>query len=373
MKIIKHILLIVLIFLYIYYPPICKFNLLYLIGFLAWIYILVVKAKDFYKFISKKFMFIMYVSLVVACFYISVVCILNNNSILSSSIVSLLFWMFINIPVCYVITNIMIRKNFSTENMLEILCQVASIQGVFSIISFFNSSFHQWYLNKMINYGFQEERFTLLARYRIYGMAMHLTNFAPLVSAILVVMAVFCVGKKKKYVIYILLMLFSIIVNSRSPLVFVIVGVIALLFYYVADTEKFLQYILYMASALALGYLLVDFVKNTNEEFANWINTGIREILDFLLHRDYSTGYFSYLLDPKNYRLPSGIWKMLFGQGTYSVGIVATDVGYINYIWMGGVFYLIFVFGFMFFLTKYLKRSKDEILRFTYFLIVLES
>ncbi|HCQ8931602.1 TPA: hypothetical protein OMI06_002658, partial [Enterococcus faecium] len=72
-------------------------------------------------------------------------------------------------------------------------------------------------------------------------------------------------------------------------------------------------------------------------------------------------GIGDYFVNKNNYKVPTELVQFFFGTGNYANGDnvlnFRTDVGYINDIWLGGVFYLLAIV--LFFITKTFKMKKN--------------
>ncbi len=363
-RLIKNVSLIVFVFMFIYNPPFLPFSVLYLLMAISWVWIFF-HIRAVFAFWSKRENFKLLFFIFFMLLYILVIGLINSSIRETSSLI-IIEWVVILFPICHMVTEKLKDSSMSFDTFIEMLFKVANIQGGFSLFALLNKDFQQWFLAKGVELGWELERFTVLSNYRMCGFAMHLTNFAPMVSAVLVVLALFYARDKVTYILYIPLMLLTVLLNSRSSLALVVIGCICLTLLEGRNVNKLFKNFFFLFLIALIGMTAVYLVMQSlqNNWMRTWIIEGIEQIKNFLLRGDTSSGYFGYLTNPEKYVLPNGDIQKIFGVGRNIINGspegVSSDIGYINYIWMGGVIYLIFTFILIWLLIKPLTCSGDN-------------
>lgn len=352
----KYLILSTIIFLYVFYPPFCSISTHYFLAAFAYIYI-ILNIKKFYRFLSMKYVLKLVVLMLGSNLYIWFVASLNNESVIDS-LYNSLYWIGFYLPICFMIVMFTQKNDLGKEDFFKILCLVGNIQGVFAIISLVSSPFHSWVLNNYIKYGFDADRYTSLANYRLYGLAFHLTNYAPMICAMLIIVCLIYSHHNIKYLLYIPLMFVFVLLNSRTSLMFTIIGC---LFAVIVTNYNANHVIRNIALTLAIGllgiFVITTVLNNSGDWYAGWIRAGFDSIFAFL-HGDSSQGYFSYVSSSEVWQLPESFVHMMFGYGQSTLYLncgFSSDIGFINYIWQGGLIYLVLVIITVFHLLQPLK------------------
>ena len=109
-----------------------------------------------------------------------------------------------------------------------------------------------------------------------------------------------------------------------------------------------------------------------NNVFEKWIKVGFMSIVDFLNGK--RSGYFSYFDEGDRFVIPKGV-SLLFGVGkdTFTDGGIAnvhTDVGFANYLWLGGLVYLFFVLFIFLLIAIDFIRSQNRLINYIGYLCV---
>jgi len=360
-NILTYMAMIIYVFCYIYFPPVLSQNLLYIVGLFAWIF-LIKRYGMLKKIIGSKYFRTIIFSLVFLCIYCFTISFYHSNSI-KIAVYTPLFWLFLIIPTVIFTSIWMIERGYGFRNVINILLVVANIQGMLAVFSYINMSFHNWVLEKFIINGANIELFTKISNYRLNGLAYHLTNYAPLVSAFMIVV-VFELSKTNwKYITTIPLMAASIILNSRTAAVICLLGII-LAFLLKKNYRKISYGSIIIISISCISLIIVyRYLDNAETWNSKWFLDSFRSIYSFLFDNS-RTGYFEILNDENLLRLPTGI-NLLIGVGSYVYSNVKygfhTDVGYVNYIWMGGLIYFFLIFFLIFYILKPLSRESKKL------------
>jgi hypothetical protein len=246
-------------------------------------------------------------------------------------------------------------------------------------MAFISKDIQKFFIDAMINYGYVGSDF--LASFRLYGFASNLTFTMPIFQMIISVLLIyFAIKGKLLYLLPVPIIFFSGIINARISLVIFVVGILTLFVVLLLRKKRF-----FLISSLAFFSLsVIVFILSNKSFFIDnitfaWIYDGIEEIISFFNGNSDETYYFSYLLDPIRYVLPSNFIQLIFGVGTraYSGNLfgLASDLGFINDVWLGGFFYLTLLYMFFYFIINKIAKLFifDKTLQFfllSFFLIV---
>lgn len=334
--------IIIFTFFVIYSPPIpfLSFNVLHLIGLISWL-LLLLNIKHLEKIIDiKKIILLIYVLLSVFL-YLSVIKMINGRTILDE--VSYIYWIFDIIP--FVLVLILYFKSSSIKQikLLDLFLIVGFIQSIISIYAYFNKSFHNALVNNMINYGYGDI-FSDLSSHRLFGYSSSLTFTMPIFQSVLVLLALYLgLNKKKYYFLLIPTLLISSLINARTPIVILLFGIIFVILYSKVKISTILKFSVISILLFFSYQIIINVAFSENQTNIKWILDGFNEIIDFFFFGRTDGFFFSYFVDESTYRLPESI-NVFFGTGTRSLndgGVgVFTDIGFINDIWLGGIFYL---------------------------------
>jgi hypothetical protein len=203
--------------------------------------------------------------------------------------------------------------------------------------------------------------------FRLNGVARYLTNYAPIVPAVMTVVALYFTRFNTRYLITIPLMLIAVMLNSRSAMVLVIIGAIFVLFFNEKRISIHIKYVSIIGCIVLLCLPILIYVSSnySDTRIVSWINSGIKAIISFISPGQENIGYFSYFSTSNRFLLPDSLSQLFFGAGfnVYKEGTVIagfqSDVGYINYIWIGGIVYEICLWIYILYLIKPLLKNSD--------------
>ncbi len=339
-----------LLFFSIYYPPIIRINTIHVLAAISYIYIFTHStAHRLFRIVVNKS-----ISLYVLLIYLFLVCLVNNHI---DGITGLFVVALEVMPIGCMISNLMEGcKKHSVIQFDDLIIIVATIQAIIAIAAFFIPSFQSRIIQWYIAYGFRDV-FIRMSRHRLFGFSYTMAFSMPIVQG---VVAAYClykgINKRKLYFIPLLLILFSSIINARIGIVVFAIGAVAVL----GASLKPKRLISVIASLLVLYLIPTIFMRYlTNDATRTWIESGINSIVAFFNKTSYaSDSYFLYVTNAEKYTLPSSFLGVIFGEGHIArgEGMYATDIGYINDIWLGGLIYCITI------LVFYIKNTVKMVL-----------
>lgn len=308
--------------------------------------------KKFFQIFKKKpiFMFILF-NILFTLYYmvrtsIAGVSIIDfyNLRILQNMIPSIVL-----IGVCIIYYELE-KMNFNKRKKYKFIINLAIIQSLISLSMVLIPSFRVVAYN--IFYKGSSDINIYISSSRLYGICdgNYTYGFQILTSFLAVFSFIFAYFyKEKKYYIFSLFILVTTILNGRFGII--IYGVsIALFIIYIIISEKKLitalkvSFIIFMLIGI-LWNVLVNYVPNT----ANLVVHAIEDITSFIHEKDSSTEVGMLM---NSVQLPKGL-DVIFGSGYRIYGGAgipfghseSTDIGFINDIFMAGIFSVILLYG----------------------------
>jgi hypothetical protein len=291
------------------------------------------------------------------------------------------FWLVIYLPICFFLLHSIRKRGWGIKELILMIAGCCNLQGVFALISFVYNPFHVWFLNRYIAYGYDMQRYSILANYRLYGLAFHLTNFAPLIAACITPVIVKYGMKQRKYLLLVPLMVISVLLNSRTAMVIMLIGIVVMFLLSGVQPKVSIKQIL---EGFAVGMLLLIMAvigvksilsmkeSSSSSWYAGWIISGFEQIVG--LFSGEKSGYFKYASKSSTWTMPKGL-ALLFGTGQEAIGmhdgLKGTDVGYINYLWIGGIVYSLMLFGLIWLLIRPISKKKRNRWYFWFLVIAM--
>ena len=353
-----------------YQPPVLNFNIIHVVGIASWLYILLVSnvskgVLTIDKTERTVFTCFIFISLYV---FFDVVLLLGGTLALAFSS----FYCVIDIiPFCVVLKNIGRRKRCTTEDFINLFIFTASLQAVMVFAAIVFPPVQSFFIQKLVDYGYTTD-FSRFSSYRIYGFAASLTFITPIVQSFVAVLCFLKGTKSKAKLLYYTLgtLLFaSGVVNARIAIVVLVIGFSAYVFW---GKAPIIRKIAFLVAIFVGSYLLINlvfpFLAKQFPATYNWIYSGVDE-LENAFRGNFTQGYFSYITSKEKYTLPSDVLNIIFGKGYRIMGGralygVSSDIGFINDIWLGGLFYCIIVYTVYFGFMKSMYKSKDSLSSF---------
>ena len=358
--------LVLLVFMLIYYPPIVNINTIHILAAFSYLYLMFQRGiSDVFKKIIMNYTCSL-LGLLLIMFFFSAV-------IWEKLTVDLgLFVLAIEtIPVAYTIADIK-NKYASSVDFFNIIICAAIIQSIIAFMTFYIPSFHSLIIGKYISYGFNDI-VSKMSGWRMYGYSYTLAYAMPVTHGCIASIAVYK-GMKNSWIYFLaaIIIFLSGLINARvSIMIFVLGSIGAVLFSNRISLFHSIKIIAVALFALLMINNGLNYLKNSDSATANWIQSGINDIRNFISGDSLANdSYISYATDAEQYKLPDSIVDIIFGTGyitTRGNTTYKSDVGYINDIWYGGLLYFIWILHFylyrirktfLFFNSKYSVSNK---------------
>ena len=160
--------------------------------------------------------------------------------------------------------------------------------------------------------------------------------------------------------------------RSRSSFVIIGIGMVLLLLYNFRKVVVLRFITAFIILILFFNQILIK-IKEIAPATYSWMTNGINGIYLFLGGHG-RTDYFVSLTNwtsklPKGIEFILGIGEMTILGNRYNV---ATDIGYINYLWMGGIIFLFLInWIFIKMIWKIYKKEKDRNIRLFLICIII--
>lgn len=352
---IKKTCIVLYLFALIFAPPIIPFNIIYILFIIACIGLIKLSRN------SKKYVHKSFLMGTIWLLYVLVVILMNeifSNYDLLLNRITVLYQIFLLIPMQIVCALFVCKfceyHNISFNQLVDLCILAGLIEGICVMVAFLLPSVRNLFLNLMIRNGQKSVYTDELMSYRAYGFADTLLDTFGYGMGIL---SGCCILKDKielKDWICCFLFLFSTAVNSRTGLAIFLVFVVVKIINLLKNGKISYRFFLYIAEIFIFVGLASFFIKRTelkNTTTFKWIISGFRSVYNFLTKTEgtYTLGSMQNSLLSKNfYHLPTEGLAVLLGKGHSCYGSqmksiygYASDVGYINYIWICGIIGLI--------------------------------
>lgn len=358
-------------FIILYNPPIFPINGMHVIGIIS-IFYLIYNYQWTLKQFSKARILTIYIGFVLILIYLFITVIIINGSNINYIIMPL-YYIFDVIPFGLVIACLGNKHCLDIRNYINLAISAGLIQAIISILCFIFPSIHNFCFSLFKNYGYSSTIFYLF-EYRMYGLASGLTFAMPVLQMFFAVTLIYRLQSRNiKDLFSILLLIISALINARISIGVLLVGLIIMPFIQ-RDTlgvrAKKTFFILFVF--LVFIVLAIPFIEKFSKSTYDWLVSGVNEIVSFI-NGNSETIYFSYVTSSEQYHLPATIWQILIGTGHTVIGGnelfgYASDIGYVNDIWLGGIVYCCMVYSLFYKVFNYLKNSINHSLKFLGFL-----
>lgn len=366
--------IIVLIFFLLYYPPITNFNTLLIVGVFSWL-IIFLRFDLISKYINLINVFKINFSLSVLTLYLFFVISYNGFSL--ENLFNFLYWIIIIIPTGILISSFMKQLKLNEYDLLKSIIIAAVVQGFLAIFTFIFKSVQMFFVNVMVENGLNPHLIDLSAQ-RIYGFSSSLTFATPIFQSMLAVICIYIgIKRSTKYLFAVPILLFSAIINARTSIVIFISGIALIIIFEIGTNLKNNIKILFIVFLGLLGfYLSTDLIKLLSPQTFKFIDDGIFEIIEFFNNEITRGSYFSYITNRDVFTFPDGI-SLIFGKGTSDLSEfnLQSDVGWVYDIWFGGLIYAIFIYVIFINFSKIIFLNNHKIFKFIaiYFLITMAA
>lgn len=343
--------IVAVIFMLMYNPPIWKTKSLLVLAIVSCVYIILN-----YRYIIRLFGRVLqqYIVWIPLFIYLFVVALSNNNKPLSLQ--SFIYLLIAVIPTSIMLTALVYKKGYDFQYYLDSILYAGLLQCIISILAFFSPGLKNILVNMMIaGKVFQDGTYSsYIMNLRIFGFSTGLTFGMPALHAFLAVIAFYLATnnqkKSVKYYIMVPLFAFSGVINARTTVIIIGVGLIAYLicnYNMLGNAKRLLQFVVLSVAIVLIGFIGIVVLDTFSHATYVWFTEGLSQVLGFF-SGDTTTGYFSYVtgsgkwIIPKDFNLITGFGIRVMGQNPIGP---STDVGYVNDIFFGGIIYSTIIYS----------------------------
>ncbi|MCM1048305.1 MAG: hypothetical protein NC433_07765 [Clostridiales bacterium] len=353
----KNIGIVLYLFVILYCPQFGRINTSYIIGIVTWIYILFFYQRTLTS-MKNKGTQLLYFSL--GCTFIyALINSFINFKISRTMLVPFFYWVGIIFPALYLVMNKCYDNHFNDEEkFIELLLIVGNIQGGICLFIFIFPEIRDYYLGFVVRQGIvRKELIENVSSFRYYGVSANVISYMPLMQIVLALLALwlFVTTKSKKYLAYFPLLAFSAFINARTPFLIFILGIAILIFCVKKNIKRLSRLVFIITMIVLILALLYWYLCRLDTVFSQWYIRGLRYIFELFQGRTTygaNTGL--------KFIAPHDFLGWLVGSGDYIIHGNSygeyTDMGYANYLWLGGITYIIILVLTYFFVAKTMIR-----------------
>lgn len=366
----KEILYTILIFIYIYMPPLFSVEILYILAPLSWALLILRYYKELKNIIFTKQVFLFILGLFISILLLSITNLFTTKQFYNAN--QILTIILNSLPCAIIITILLIKEKYDIYNFFRLLLNASLIQGIFAMIMFFYPDFKQLILKLFYSSYLDHYSLSYWSQYRINGLARNLMFATPIVQGFLAAIAIWLTVKKSiKFILYAPIILFSAVINARTGLV---VFVICLFIILISNTRinKILpniKIILLIIILLPISRILFYTIESTSPFIAEWIKGAIMETESLI--KGEKLGYYEAASEmvffPSIYEFFVGTGRHYFGSKYINL---TTDIGYVNDLFLGGIFFAIILYSSFFYLFISTWRKNNQI-NFTLIILMI--
>lgn len=347
------------------FAPLFRFNSVWLVMLPSVVYVLMHR-KELKEYTNFKAVVWTEVTLGVILAYLMAMAKINGNSV--SAFGYFVYWMAGIIPFALACWICLRKRGLWIPALLDHLLFSGLLMAATALAALLIPAAKEFFIEKMIAYGIPY--MIKLSCYRYFGLAANLSSTAAYVQVVLACIALWRgIRGKPLWLIAFPVLALSANINVRTSVYLMIAGMGAVFIgtLFAKDRKLILKFFAAAVPALAIAYFGLGLIKLINPMTHEWLTRGIEQVSSFVGGEDvgYSDGYFqelAWMLAPEHF--PRGM-KLVFGAGTEIMGGIveekygtASDVGFMNDLWRGGILYLVTMTGLYLLMLWKIARSR---------------
>lgn len=253
-----------------------------------------------------------------------------------------------------------IKSGITTEKQfIRCILILGAVASVISLVSFIFPPVQAYIKYNILN--LQPETALYWNNYRGFGLAMSLTSSYAYIQGIIFVIGCFYSKDNKWFLFFLPLVLLSVILNARTGLLILLVG---MAIFFVSTKKSFTSFLFGMLAIFMLLFLQ-DIMQTfgVSSEIREWVAILFDDMDNIYLSRDITQSHTGNRLFDTMWILPETSSEWLIGKG-YSLFRHQTeensDNGWILQLNYGGIIYMLFLYPIMLqMLSRFHKRGKD--------------
>ncbi|MBB1563136.1 hypothetical protein HG436_001890 [Candidatus Saccharibacteria bacterium] len=255
----------------------------------------------------------------------------------------------------------------------EILLKFGMLQGVLCILGLFLPGIKSIFIS-LYQAGGGFNQFVIDTR--IFGISSDYTFGTPIYHGLIAGLAVYFALKHsiRRYYLYVPFILLATFLNGRTGILVFLLTTTASIFYVYARRSRLVNAFFAFGVVIALLAGLLAGMARFAPNAYNFIDSFIEDTRN-LIEKHELTGNYEVLYEetvkvlPKNENLWFGNGYRIYDlQGAQRAG-GRSDVGYINDLFVGGIFYIIVLYGAVFSFMMY--RARKEVFVFSLIIFIM--
>lgn len=367
----------IFVFLLIFAPPILHgINLVYVLTAYSICYLLINRRKLSNTVSIKRYLLVFLILFYIAAIYLGIMMIISFNTspvnidnYLKTAYKLFLAGVILPINLFYVICRIKMN-GLNFWNLIRIIIFAGLIQFCFAILMILFPLVRSYLLDVMFNNNNVDASsipFWELGR-RYYAFSDSVLDTFGLGVGVISVLPVYLFLKNKSKLIFTTpVFLIISIFNSVTGILIFAIGIVPLIPRFLKKVNEICYGRLFLFASLFLIVLVSGIIYSLMPSKFDWV---IRESAALLTlgenSKDQITS-FSLVFRPTFWQLPPDFISVIFGSGHtvyQAVGFDHSDIGYINNIWLGGLFGSFILYGsFLFLFCSARRVSKDKLVK----------
>lgn len=352
LNIIYKIWIILYLFTVLFCPPILPFNTIFITASFALVW-LELNGEKSAKLPLNLLFFLIYVIEIIL-----INSLLDSRELVTDNRLRVVYQIFIMMPMQFIcaeyVTESTRKKGIQTEGILKILIASGLIEVLFVILAFVNPALRRLFLSSIIKRGGIQRVYANdnVLNYRAYGWADTLLDTFGYGMGSFAGLCLLYKGIGKCRYFYMFLFLFATAVNSRTGFAIFLVAVCIFL---ISQLRKGNLTAIAKVLLVALSIIIIISISIgmglIGTSTLSWITTGFESVVNAITGREvaYQVGSLqNSMFNERFWKLPDNLMGFLFGTGhsIFAAGSylgVSSDVGYVNYIWICGLFGTVFI------------------------------
>ena len=249
------------------------------------------------------------------------------------------------------------------DKIIRLLLYVCTIATFFSILCIIMPSFNQFVRDRLIQYSYDDYLFN--SDSRGFGIAGLLTSNFGYVQGAIIALGIVNIKNNKWFLFVIPFALISILVNARTGILVAGLGFLMLLM----QRKNFKYLILVFVIFLVLYLIGIEglfSMLGISSETYYWI-VGFQDEVEMVAESgDISSSGTANKLFDDMWVMPETTGQWLLGRGFLLYrnehGITSSDVGWINQLNYGGIFYLATIIFLILYMARKLAKNKQGLI-----------
>lgn len=277
----------------------------------------------------------------------------------------------------YIICNVfvpifLVKKIFSNKYSLDFFDSVILVGFIASLISCvallypsFNAFLRGIMTDRELNIGATGKQLD----FRSFGFSGFLVSAYGYVQGLIAAYCILKFDKRHKYyIVCIITLVISVIINARTGVFPIILALIIVLLRNVRNLNFRYLFLLFV-SVIILYYLLLSFLQKNEGVFLFLIDF-FEQVDEMFIEGNVEDSHYYTMM-----KIPNSLLGIIFGEGRSLFGLSLSeqsDIGYVNQLFMGGLVFLSLLLAYEFiYYHNIRKRSSEKIYSGLFFLSIL--